>query len=265
MKDRLLSVEGLTVRTKQDVEILKNMSFQVNRGEIVSIVGLSGCGKSLTCKAILGLLDHRTFHVDGVIRFKEKDLQQISHKEMVQVRGKDICLIMQNPLTAFNPLTKIGVQLIETVRIHKKINKNDSVNLLKKALEEFNLGDLDLIFNSYPHTLSGGMLQRLMIGLALSLEPSMIIADEITSSIDAATKKSVLEEILHIKKKGIAILFVSHDIKEIKYISDRIVIMEKGQIIEMGTTEEIIAHQKESHTALLVKSSLIDGQELDVS
>lgn len=258
MEEILLSIENLTLSTKDGKKLLNNLSFSVGKGEIVSILGLSGCGKSLTCKAILNLLNKRTFDSEGLIKFKGANMNHLSKKEMSQVRGKDICLIMQNPLTAFNPLTKLGVQLIETIVAHKKISKLEAKKMLICSLLELNLGDLELIFNSFPHTLSGGMLQRLMIGLALSLEPSLIIADEITSSIDAATKKSVLEEMIKLKKRGIAVLYVSHDIKEVEYISDRLIIMENGEIIETGSVEDVVNYPKSDYITLLMSSVLMN-------
>ena len=230
----LLTVNDLSVTTNQDIKLLKNINFEIYRGEIVSIVGLSGSGKSLTCKAILRLLNPRSFTTKGSVHFNNKNLLNLKKRELRQIRGNDICIIMQNPSTAFSPITKVGKQMIETVRIHKRIGKTKCEKLLRQSLEEFNLGDLDIVFNSYPHTLSGGMLQRLMIGLALTLEPSIIIADEITSSIDATVKKAILDKLSIIKSKGISILFVSHDMKEVNYISDRVVVIEDGYLLEGG-------------------------------
>ncbi|MCH4891035.1 ABC transporter ATP-binding protein [Acidaminobacter sp. JC074] len=254
MERVLLSVQGLSVSVDHE-PLIKDINFELRQGEIVSILGLSGCGKSLTCKAILNLLNKRVFDIDGLVSFEKKDIYGLSKKDMCQLRS-DLCLIMQNPLTAFNPLTKIGKQLMETMILHKKVTKNQAENILKKVLLELNLTNIDWIFNAYPHTLSGGMLQRLMIGLALALEPKLIIADEITSSIDAATKKAVLEEILRMKKRGISVLYVSHDINEVRYISDRIMVMEKGQIIEEGHVDQIMLAPKHAHTKLLMTSSL---------
>lgn len=259
MKDNvLLKVDNLTLESKDHTTLLKDISFEVKKGEILSIVGLSGCGKSLTCKAILGLNNKRQFKSSGEIIFKNMPLHHIKKKELLQVRGKDICMIMQNPLTAFNPLMTIGDQLVETIKYHKKIKKNECLKIIEKSLLELHLTDIPLILHSHPHTLSGGMLQRIMIGLALSLKPSLIIADEITSSIDAATKKSVLNELLRIKKMGIAILFVSHDIHEIGYISDRIIVMKDGKIVEEGPVESIMKNQKNPHTRTLLNARLIN-------
>lgn len=232
ISETIVTISNLRVVTKDNIELLRDINFDINRGEIVSIVGASGSGKSLTCKAILNLLDPHVYNTSGEVSYLGNNILKYSKTKMTKLRGNDLCMIMQNPLTAFNPLSKVGDQLVETIRSHKKMKKDKCLELLKKHLAEFRLGDLDTIFNSHPFALSGGMLQRLMIGLALALEPALIIADEITSSIDATTKKAVLQELLRIKQKGIALLFVSHDIKEINYISDRVLYMNAGQIID---------------------------------
>lgn len=253
----IFNVEDFTVKTVKGVELVKGMSFTIEEGEILSVVGLSGCGKSILCKGILGLLSKREFDVSGVIKFKDDVLDKSRRNRLSHVRGKDICMIMQNPLTAFNPLIKIGDQIIETLKLHTNCSKATGNEMIKKSLSEVKLDDVDLILNSYPHTLSGGMLQRIMIALTLTLKPSLIVADEITSAIDAATKKSILEEILRIKANGIAVLFVSHDIKEINYVSDRIMVMKSGRIINEGRRESIMNEKTCEHTKCLLNSKLV--------
>lgn len=260
----LLSVRNLSIKLKDGTKLVDNSSFNIPYGNCLGIIGESGSGKSLTCKAIMGVLHKKKFNLDGKILFDNKDLLHLNNKQMNNIRGNDLSLIMQNPMTAFNPVFKIGNQVIETLRAHTDLSKNEAYKIAIKHLKKTNLPRVEEIMNSYPHTLSGGMLQRVMIAISLMLNPKLIIADEATTALDVSTQAVILDEFKRIKDSGISMLMVSHDFGVVSKLADNIIVMKDGKIVEKGTTKEILTNPNHRYTKELIKASrlLKDGVRL---
>ena len=256
----ILNVKNLNLHHKDVKEIkpiLHDISFNVKKNSCLGILGESGSGKSMTCKSLMGLLDKKSFNIGGEVYFKDEDILRLDENEGRRLRGKAICMILQNPMTAFNPLYTIENQVIETFLEHLDITKIKAKELAVIALEKMNLKNPTEILNKYPHELSGGMLQRIMIGITIALEPELIIADEPTTAIDCLNQIEVIKEFKELRKKlKTSMIFITHDLGVLAQIADEVVVMDKGRIIEEGTINKIINEPKHEHTKYLINTRL---------
>lgn len=252
---KILEVKNLEIKLREsNKEIIKNISFSMEENTCLGILGESGSGKSVTCKSILNILN-KNFDVKGKIIFNGKNLLECKEEGMRKIRGKEICMILQNPMTSFDPLYTIENQMIETFLEHKNFSQQEAVNLAKESLEKMRLKDIDSILKKYPHELSGGMLQRIMIAIAIALKPKLIIADEPTTAIDSLNQKDIIEEFKILKNEiNVSILFVTHDLGILSYLADNLIVMQNGKIVERGTTLEIINNYKHEHTNFLIET-----------
>jgi len=252
----ILRVEGLTVRNRKDSSILlKDVSFSLNQGEILGILGESGSGKSLTSLAILGLLPQGLIVQSGAIYYKGKNLFSLSPKEWEDIRGKEISIILQDPLTSLNPVLTIGEQIIEVLEAHLGMDKRSAWKRAIELLSEVGIPEPELRMKSYPHQLSGGMRQRAMIAIALACDPTVLIADEPTTALDPTLQLQVLELLKELnQKRGLSIIFITHDLGVMRYIADRIVVYYKGEVIEVGETEKVFSKPTHSYTLSLLLS-----------
>ncbi|QYN42011.1 ABC transporter ATP-binding protein [Gilliamella sp. ESL0443] len=254
MSSPLLAVKQLTVTLNNGNKLLDDISFTVNHHKCLGIVGESGSGKSLTCKAIIGLLESY-FSVTGQILFKQAnstlDLLKQNKKTLRPIRGSAISIILQQPMIAFDPLYCIGKQVVETLQAHLTINKNDAIARTLLMIENIGLDNAKEIYKKYPHQLSGGMLQRIMIGMALVLEPELIIADEPTTALDSISQFYILKMLEEIKSKT-TMIFISHDLGVIHHIANDIIVMNKGKIVESGSRDQIFYHPKHEYTRYLI-------------
>ncbi len=255
--ETLLCVRNLSVRQKGGPILVHDSSFDVEKDQCVGIIGESGSGKSMTCKAIMGLLPVKAFELSGSIRYRTAELLNSGESAFNEIRGKKIALIMQNPMTAFNPVFKIGNQMIETLRTHLTISKREAYALAVSHLQKMNLPRTEELMNSYPYTLSGGMLQRVMIAVALMMSPDLIIADEATTALDINTQALVLNEFRKIRATGISMLVVSHDFGVVARLADKIIVMKAGEIIEHGTTRNILINPKQAYTKELINAGIL--------
>lgn len=255
----MLEVKNLDVSVKNGKEISKiidNISFNIEKNKCLGILGESGSGKSVTCKAILGLLD-KNFNVEGQAIFEGKNILALTEEEKRKLRGNKISMIVQNPMTAFNPLYTVGNQVVETFRENMKISKGEARKLAIKSFEKMNLKNPKEVLKKYPHELSGGMLQRIMIGITIFLEPDLIVADEPTTAIDSLNQREVIKEFLKMKEElKTSMIFITHDLSVLSEVADNIIVMNNGKIIEYGTKEEIILNPQNSHTKFLVNTRL---------
>lgn len=232
--------------------ILKGVDFQVYPGCCLGILGESGSGKSMSAKAIMGLLDG-SFSVSGEALFQGADLLQKNREELREIRGKRISMILQNPMTCFDPLYRIGSQMTETYATHTSMSREEIYHTAVQVLETMQIRNPREVLEKYPHQLSGGMLQRIMIGLAMSMEPDILIADEPTTAIDAITQFEIMKEFVRIKQEvKAAMIFISHDLGVLAKISDEVLVMNQGQVVDRGTFQEILDHAKDPYTVLLV-------------
>lgn len=251
-----LKVENLNVTLtyrKASKKLVEDVSFEVHPGECLGILGESGSGKSMTVKSILGLLD-KNFQVSGSAVFDGHDLLKESKEELRKLRGSRITMVLQNPMTCFDPLYRIGNQMAETFAAHTAWNAQEIRTCCLKILDQMQILNGEEVLEKYPHQLSGGMLQRIMIGIAMALQPELLIADEPTTAIDAVTQYEILEEFVRIKKnKNTAMLFITHDLGAISKVADRILVMNSGQIVDSGDFEHIRNHANDSYTRLLIE------------
>jgi nickel transport system ATP-binding protein len=260
MDNNILEVKKLNISLKDDTSIVKNIDFDVKTNRILGIIGENGSGKTMISKSIMRLLDTKKFHITGQVFFDGQDIYNVSIKKMEKVRGRELSLIMQNPMTAFDPMSKIGVQLIETLRVHFNISKKEAYHKAIGTLRKMNIGREEEIMDNYPFTLSGGMLQRIMIALTIMLESRLIIADEVTTAIDAFNKTKILEEFKRLKERGVAMIIITHDFRVISTLADDIIVLKKGEIIERGNTYDVFNNPKHEYTKKLMEATNLIGE-----
>lgn len=279
--DNILQIQDLAISFQTyrgTVNAVRKVSFSVSKGETLGIVGESGCGKSVTAHAIMGLLPKENSKLtQGKIFWYNQDLTTFSEKEWAQLRGNKIAMIFQDPMTSLNPVLKIGTQLKEVLFLHKKMTNSEAT---KRAIELLNLVGIPFAekrLNDYPHEFSGGMRQRVMIAMALACEPELLIADEPTTALDVTVQAQILDLLTELKNKlNMAIIIISHDLGVIANICDKVAVMYAGQIVEKASVEELFYHAHHPYTQGLLKSLphlnldkaktlyVIDGQPPDL-
>lgn len=253
----LLDVTRLSVSLKDSaVPLLRDISFQVPENHCLGILGESGSGKSLCWKAILRMLDRR-FSLSGGVQFRQRDILSPTPRDARRLIGRDISVILQNAMTAFDPLFSIGNQMSETFRASQKISKQEARSLSLDILEKMKIESPSLVLGKYPHELSGGMLQRIMIGIAMALNPSLIIADEPTTAIDSINQTVVLEEFRRIKKnQRQSMIFITHDLGVMSRIADSVLVLSEGAAVECGPVENILRDPQHAATQHLVRNRM---------
>ena len=252
----ILKVENLNVTLRHrrvSKKLVEDVSFEVHPGECLGILGESGSGKSMTVKSVLGLLD-KNFQVSGSAIFDGQDLLKETKEELRRLRGSRITMVLQNPMTCFDPLYRIGNQMAETIATHTSWNVQEIRSRCLEILDQMRIRNGEEVLEKYPHQLSGGMLQRIMIGIAIALQPELLIADEPTTAIDAITQYEILEEFIRIKKqKNTAMLFITHDLGAISKVADRILVMNSGHVVDSGSFDHILKHADDPYTRMLVE------------
>ena len=255
--ETVLAVNNLKVSLKNQAPLVKNISLSIKKGKVLGIIGESGSGKTLTCKAIMQILNKRSFTVSGQILLHNTDLLKMSEKQVRTLIGKDISMIMQNPMTAFDPMMKIGRHITDTLRAHTSLTKKQAHKVGQNQLKKMNLIRVSDIMNSYPHQLSGGMLQRVMIAISLMLKPSIIIADEATTALDVKNQAIILTEFQRIRSSGVGLLVVTHDFGVIAKIADDVLVMKDGEVVESGTVYKIFHSPQEVYTKELLQARFL--------
>lgn len=255
----ILTVENLTVEFDTDkgkVRAIDGINFHVMPGETLAIVGESGCGKSVSSLSIMGLVPSPPGKiVEGSIKFKNQELVGLSDKAYRKVRGNDISMIFQEPMTALNPVLKISTQMVDVIRLHNKVSKSEAKQRAIEMLETVGIPAPKQRINEYPHQLSGGMRQRVMIAMALSCGPDLLLADEPTTALDVTIQAQVMAELVRLQKKlGMAVVLVTHDLGVVAESCQRVAVMYCGQIIEEASVEDIFASPKHPYTQGLLKS-----------
>ena len=257
--NKLLKIENLKMHIKTYEGIVKavdGVNIDINKGEIVGIVGESGSGKSLTSRTILKLLPEGGKVISGKILFHNKDLLKLNDNELRNIRGSKISFIFQNPSTFLNPVLKIGDQIAENILLHQKINKKEIKNIIIKGLSDVGLRNPDKIMNCFPHQLSGGMQQRVMIAMAISCKPDLIIADECTTALDVTTQLQILDLLKNISKKtNISILLITHNLAVVSYICSKVYVMFEGKTIENAESKKLFLRPQHEYTKKLLNSS----------
>lgn len=251
----ILQVNGLNVTLKnegQEIKLLQDVSFTVPEGKCIGILGESGSGKSMTMKALMGLLD-KNFEITGSAEYKNQQLIGSSKETLRKLRGSQIGMVLQNPMTSFDPLYTVGAQMEETFKAHTNYTLDEIKKRSIEALEKMRIQNPSGVLAKYPHQLSGGMLQRIMTGIAMAMEPQLLIADEPTTALDSLTQFAVLKEFKRIKEEtGTAMIFISHDLGAISYLADEILVLNKGKLVDQGDLEHIMQHATDAYTKLLI-------------
>ena len=238
---------------RRNIELVKGVSFSVHAGECLGVLGESGSGKSMSIKAAMGLLN-KSFLVSGSACFQGEELLGKSAEELRRLRGGKVGIVLQNPMTCFDPLYRIGQQISETFLAHNSWSADEIRSRSLDLLEKMQIRNPEEVLEKYPHQLSGGMLQRIMIGIATSMEPALLVADEPTTAIDAITQFEILDELIRIKKEAqTAMIFISHDLNAISRVADRIVVLNQGLVVDRGDFEHILHHASDPYTKLLVE------------
>lgn len=264
-KEKILRIKNLSVIFSEDgkgKEIIKDISFDLHRGEVLGIVGESGSGKSVTLMTIMGLIGKPTLLENrGEIIYNQINLLKLSNKEYRKIRGKEISYIFQEPMTALNPVFTIGDQLVETIRTHNKIGKKEAFEKGIELLSEVNIPNPELRMKSYPHELSGGMRQRAMIATALSCNPKILLADEPTTALDVTIQAQILQLLKDIvKKRDMSVVFITHDLGVIAEVSDNVLVMKDGEIVESNDVNTLFHKPANEYTRELL--SFISEREV---
>lgn len=238
-----------------EVKAIRGVSFSVEKGGTLGIVGESGSGKSVTSLSVMRLLQHPGKIIDGEILFKGEDLVNKSQKNMRKIRGNEISMIFQDPMTSLNPLMKVGDQIMESILLHNKVSKHEAKTRAIKMLEIVGIPSPKERFKNYPHEFSGGMRQRAMIAIALACEPSLLIADEPTTALDVTIQAQILDLMKDLNKKlDMGIILITHDLGVVADLCEEIIVMYGGLIMEKGTVYDIFYNTAHPYTAGLLKS-----------
>ena len=252
----MLDVHGLKVTFKSTgKEAVRGIDFFMKNGQRVGLVGESGSGKTVTAMAISGLIERYNVDIEGEILFNGKDLSTCSRDEMRRIQGRGIGVVFQEPMTSLNPLMKIGQQIEETLVLHTKKNKEERYALVIEAMEKVGLPEPEVTYNKYPHQLSGGQRQRAMIASAFVVVPQLLICDEPTTALDVRVQAQILQLLRSLSEEyGVGILLISHDLRVIRHLCDRVAVMYKGEIVEAGPTERVFENPQHEYTKQLISA-----------
>lgn len=260
VQEKLLTVNNLRTEffssKKSSVTAINEISFHIDKGEILGLVGESGCGKSVTSLSIMRLLNFTSGKVTkGEVIFEGQDLQQLPEKEMRTIRGGKMSMIFQEPMSSLNPAMRIDKQMIEGIRLHTDLTKEQARERAAKILQQVGIPDPERVLKNYPHQLSGGMSQRVMIAMAMSCNPELLIADEPTTALDVTIQAQILELMKQLQQKlGMAIITITHDLGVVADMADDIIVMYAGKIVEKGSSDDIFYHPHHPYTWALMNS-----------
>ena len=258
MSEKILEIkdERLSFFTPAgEVKALNGVSFSMNQGDVLGIVGESGSGKSVTAYSIMGLTAYPGRLVGGTVWFNGHQIDKMTEKEFRKIRGNEVSIIFQDPMTSLNPVYTIGNQIVEVILLHTKKTKQEAWARAKELLELVGINEPDRRLKQYPHELSGGMRQRVMIAIALACEPKMLIADEPTTALDVTIQAQILELMNDLRHKlGMSIIMITHDLGVVAQMCEKIAVMYAGHIVEYGTTDEIFYNPQHEYTKGLINS-----------
>ena len=251
----LIQVSNLSIYTSQEPRVLvNNVSFEIKQGEAVGLVGESGSGKTLSALSILGLLPRGVEATHGDIHFQGQSLRELDAESMRKIRGNEIAMIYQDPMTALNPVMKLGDQLMEVIDSHPEVG-GLTIERVKEVLRDVGIPDIERAINSYPHEFSGGMRQRIVIAMALLLSPKLLIADEPTTALDVTIQQQILALVAEERqKRKLSMLWITHDLGVVANLVDRLHVMYAGRIVESGTVKEIFGNPQHPYTKGLLSS-----------
>ena len=250
----MLEIKDLHVQFHgADHEAVRGISLQVDDGEIMGLVGESGSGKTVTAMMIAGLLGADRANTQGQILLDGKDMLRAGGKELLSYQGKDIGVVFQEPMSAMNPVMRIGPQVEECLRVHTKLSRQERRELALQAMRDVDLDHVETLYDKYPHELSGGMLQRVCIAAAIISRPRLLLADEPTTALDVTIQAQILELLKRLnREREMSILFISHNLNVVRKLCTRVAVMQKGLIVEEGETEAVFHHPQHPYTQRLI-------------
>lgn len=253
-QNHLLTVRGLKVKfISSGKEAVHGIDLSMEPGERLGLVGESGSGKTVTAMAISGLIEKNNVEMSGSIVFDGVDIWNCSRGELRSIQGREIGVVFQEPMTSLNPLIKIGQQVEETLRIHTKKSPEERKEMAIKALEKVGIPEPEVAYDKYPHQLSGGQRQRAMIASAMIIRPKLLICDEPTTALDVRVQAQILKLLKDVSEEsGVGILLISHDLRVIRKLCDKVAVMYRGDIVERGDTEEVFNNPKHEYTKRLI-------------
>ncbi len=257
-----LIVKSLSIHAaKEDHPIVDGLSFSVRGGESLVLLGQSGCGKTMTCRAVMGLLDRRVFHAEGSILFDRTELLAAEGRKRRDLYGNRIAFIPQNPMTALDPSMRIASQMDEHLRLHTKLDRGQRKDRIRSSLARAGLTDADRVLRSFPHTLSGGMLQRVLIAMATGTGADLILADEPTTALDVVHRNETVDAFVRLREGGAAVLFVTHDFGAALRLGGNVLVMRNGKAVERGETRAVYAAPQTEYSGALVRASALSKGE----
>ena len=273
-KDLVLKVEGLKTRFKVDKKIVNavnGVNFELERGKTLCVVGESGCGKSVTAHSIMQLLPKTGYIEDGFVDYSPTEDETIrltdykrTSKQIREIRGKDIAMIFQDPMTSLNPVYTIGSQIVENLRKHEKLTKEEAKARVIKLLEDLGIPEATKRFDDYPHQFSGGMRQRVMIAIAMVCNPKILIADEPTTALDVTIQAQILDLMRQMQKEhGTSVILITHNMGIVAEIADDVAVMYMGRVVEFGTIEQVFTNPLHPYTKALMRSVPVLGMPKD--
>lgn len=265
MEDIVLQVKDVTIGDKKsEYSIVDKVNIEVKKQQIVGIVGESGCGKSMTSLAIMQLMPVNIAIKEGQILFSGEELTALKEKELRKVRGKDISMIFQEPVRALHPLHKVGKQIEESLKIHTNLSKEDRKKQTISLMKSVGIPDAEMRYDQYPHQLSGGLNQRIMIAMAIAADPSLIIADEPTTALDVTIQAQILQLLRSLReRRGVSIILISHDLAVICENCDYVYVMYCGQIVEEADVRTFFQSPKHPYTQALIQASPDPEKKID--
>ena len=252
----MLVIRDLHVRFHtRDRDSVSGVNLTINDGEIVGLVGESGSGKTVTAMSIAGLLPRKQCSYSGDILLDGEDLLHADRRFLRSLHGREIGVVFQEPMSAMDPLMKVGDQVAEVLRIHTDLSRAEQREKALQAMREVELKDPEKVYNSYPHELSGGMLQRAMIAAAIVIEPKLLLLDEPTTALDVTIQAQILELLKKLNREfGISMLFISHNLNVVRKLCSRVAVMQHGELVETGNTEDVFFHPQHPYTKRLINA-----------
>lgn len=258
MSETILSIENLRIHFETfagEVQAIRGVNLKLQKGETLALVGESGSGKSVTAKSVMKLLSNNAVIKEGAITFKGENILEKSEREMQAIRGKEIAMIFQDPMTSLNPTMKIGKQITEVIMKHEKVSKEDANKRAEELLELVGIPNAKERMKQYPHQFSGGQRQRIVIAIALACNPDVLIADEPTTALDVTIQAQILELLKELQQQfQMAIIFITHDLGVVANVADRVAVMYAGKVVEVGTADEVFYNPQHPYTWGLLRS-----------
>jgi oligopeptide/dipeptide ABC transporter ATP-binding protein len=252
IKDPLLRVEDLRVSFRTEdgiVQAVDGVSFDVGKGEVLAVVGESGCGKSVTAMSLMGLTRDKNARIEGTAQLGETELIGASDSQMQKIRGNEMAMIFQDPMSSMNPVYRVGDQIAEQIQVHRDVSDKEAEAQAVELLRTVGIPGPEERVRAYPHEFSGGMRQRAMIAMGLSLEPNLLIADEPTTALDVTIQAQILRVLQNLnEERGLAVILITHDLGVVAEVADRVIVMYAGQVVEEGTLDEIFYNPQHPYT-----------------